>query len=164
MKTLAILAVVTSVCSLVLAAVALERSNRVQEQGPGSLRVSRVEVVDAAGKTRVLLSAESGGQAGLSLYDAAENPRVGLAVGNDGIPQLLMKDAAGKGRLALVVLPSGPGIGWSDATGKVRTSLGMADDGRTALSMKDAAGTQRLALGLSPDGSPGLTLRSHQGR
>lgn len=61
---------------------------------PEVLRARRIEVVDAAGRTRISLGTAPDGTSWLGLQDAAGEIRAGLAVFPDGSPRLTLWDAA----------------------------------------------------------------------
>jgi hypothetical protein len=111
---------------------------------PEVLRAQAVEVVDAAGKTRIALHVRQGvavvrladrvGQsriefavfpdeyAGVQLSDGAGRPRIRLSVDSGGAPALWLFDALARHRLGLKVLSDGgPRLWLLDATtGQVR--------------------------------------------
>jgi hypothetical protein len=83
---------------------------------PADIRVHTIQVVDAAGRTRVGLGLGSDGPA-LTLYDAAGKSRLGLIVTSDG-PRVVLSDAFEAQRLLFEVGASGmPDFTLSDSIG-----------------------------------------------
>ncbi len=108
---------------------------------PETLRARRIEVVDAAGRTRIGLGTLPDGSAALSLADAAGRVRIGLGTFPDGRPRLSLMDAAGRERIGLGTLPDGsPGLSLADAAERTRIFLVTLPDGSPVLSLWDAAG------------------------
>jgi hypothetical protein len=112
------------------------------------VRARRLEVVDAAGKTRAGLSLGPDGGPRLLLFDASEKPRATLSVDSKGSPRLLLSGEAGKTRASLSVGPDGsPRLFLFDASEKLRASLGVESNEGPRLHLYDAAGGTRATLG-----------------
>lgn len=109
-------------------------------------RVVAAEVVDAAGRTRAMLSTGHGGAISLNLLDEAGHLRA--ALGQDaGGPTLSLFDAAGKRRLDLRV-----------GGGNVPQLLLLDESGnRRVEASVDAAATASLGA-ISADGAPRAVL------
>jgi len=102
---------VVSIATVVVLGVAVQAISQ-----PEVLRARRIEVVDTAGRARIVLGVLPDGSLGLGLWDAAGRPRIGLGVAPDRSPALGLSDAAGRPRIGLVVLPDGsPVLGLWDA-------------------------------------------------
>lgn len=87
---------------------------------PAEIRARTIQVVDAAGRTRV-----------------------GLDVGSDG-PALTLYDAAGKSRLGLTVTSDGPRVVLSDAFEAQRTLLEVGASGMPDFTLSDSIGFQSI--------------------
>lgn len=87
---------------------------------PAEIRARTIQVVDAAGRTRV-----------------------GLGVGSDG-PALTLYDAAGKSRLGLIVTSDGPRVVLSDAFETQRTLLEVGASGMPDFTLSDSIGFQAI--------------------
>jgi hypothetical protein len=87
---------------------------------PTEIRVRAIQVVDAAGRTRV-----------------------DLGVGSDG-PALTLYDAAGKSRLGLIVSSDGPRVALSDAFETQRTLLEVGASGMPDFTLSDSLGFQAI--------------------
>lgn len=68
------------------------------------IRAQRMEVVDAAGKARVVMMTDNQGTAGVAVLDGDGVNRASLTVTKDGTPTFYQNQPAGKG---IVVTPSG---------------------------------------------------------
>jgi hypothetical protein len=107
---------VLSVATFVLLGVAVQQA----VSQPEVLRARRIEVVDAAGRLRILLGVLPDGTPMLGLSDAARRLRIGLAVHPNGLAQLTLGDAAGRTRISLALLLDGtPSLFLQDAAGRV---------------------------------------------
>lgn len=86
---------------------------------PEVLRARRIDVVDAAGRIRIMLAVTPDGSV-LAFSDAAGRQPITLGVLSDGSSALGFADAAGRKRIMLGVLSEGsPGLGLLDAAGRV---------------------------------------------
>ena len=83
---------------------------------PSVVRARTIQVVDAAGHTRIDLGVGFSG-ASLALYDSAGKSRLGFIVASDG-PKVVLSDAAEHDRASLEVSASGlPDFVLSDGAG-----------------------------------------------
>ena len=81
---------VLSVAVVVLLGVAVQQA----VSQPEVSRTRRIEVVDAAGRRRILLGIDPDGSPVLALWDTAGRPRILLSIRPDGAPGLSLWDAA----------------------------------------------------------------------
>ena len=109
------------------------------------VRATSLQILDAQGKPRILLSAD----AGLGLLDAEGRPRAVLSVDGDGPalalygetsrngvildvrhdgPALTLRDPQGQNRAVLTVLAEGPGLILADDKGTTRAALVQRND------------------------------------
>lgn len=127
---------VVSVVVVVLLGVAVQQAVSQTEV----LRARRIEVVDAAGRRRIILEVLPDGTSGLSLWDAAGQARIALTVLPDGPPSVGLGDGV-LSRILLTVLPDGtPGLSLRAAAGRTGISLSLLPDGSPLFSLQDAAG------------------------
>lgn len=153
-------------------------------QGGEALTVSQVNLVDAGGMLRGVLSArDERGQASLAFYDADGRTRARFGVGPQGDPELELGNAAGEARLAAAVtgddalLTVGderqahgvlgaaagvPLLSFGDGR-QARMQLQMGEDGRPSVVLAGADGQRSAALSMDGDDAPLLTLY-HAGR
>lgn len=112
---------------------------------PGSrtLRAHQLVLTDAAGNTRVKLSAMDGKVPRLTLYDAKGRPMLSL-VGGGSQPGLAISDMTGKTRVMLGGLS--PNLAFYDDAGNTTVSLD-GDALGSRLLFFDGAGKMRVHLG-----------------
>lgn len=137
----------TALCILAVSALVIAC-----EGGPGSrrdgdvadlVRAKRIEVVDANGKSKVLLLADQQGGI-LALNDGGGNPRVSLAASSEkaGL-EIFGTAAAPNGQpspvAAFTAEEGGASVAFSDQKGQMRTSLGFFKDAGW-LAIMDEAG------------------------
>ncbi len=171
-----------SFCGGALATLLL--GGQVEAQSPRAVTTSQVNLVDADGVLRGVLSArDERRQASLAFYDADGRTRARLGVGPQGDPEFELRNAAGEPRLsagvtrddgllivgderqAHGVLGSAEGIPLlSFADGRqVRIRLQMGEDGRPSVVLAGADGQRSAELSMDSDDAPLLTLY-HAGR
>ena len=153
-------------------------------QGGEALTASQVNLVDAGGMLRGVLSArDERGQASLAFYDADGRTRARFGVSPQGDPELELGNAAGEARLAAAVtgddalLTIGderqahgvlgaaagvPLLSFGDGR-QARMQLQMGEDGRPSVVLAGADGQRSAALSMDGDDAPLLTLY-HAGR
>ncbi|MBM3500865.1 MAG: hypothetical protein FJX74_19575 [Armatimonadetes bacterium] len=113
-------AVVGWVVSIATVAVLVVVQQVVPQPEPEVLRARRIEVVDAAGRARIVLDTAPSGSPVLILLDAAGRGRIALDVSPGGTQMLIFWDAAGRARIGLRVGPDGtPTLGLYDAADRV---------------------------------------------
>ena len=153
-------------------------------QGGEALSASQVNLVDAGGVLRGVLSArDERGQASLAFYDAQGQTRARLGVDPQGEPALELRNAAGEARLAAAVtrgdalLTVGDERAAHGALGasagvpllsfgagqQARLQLQMGADGRPSVVLAGADGQRSAALSMDSEDAPLLTLY-HAGR
>lgn len=126
------------------------------------LRARAIHLVDAQGRGRVFLGADSSGPPRLQFFDEAGNIRVALSVTGFG-PVLGFTDAAGKRRIGIAVGSDGaPSIELSDSAGLRRIALSLR--GGSTLIFADSVGRVRIGLTILGDGSPALHLLDGAGQ
>lgn len=153
-------------------------------QGPAAVTTAQVNLVDAGGTLRGVLSAQDeSGQPSLAFYDADGQPRARLGIGADGDPALDLRNAAGEPRLAagvtrddalLVVgderrthgvfgsVAGLPLLSFADGQ-QSRMQLQMGEDGRPSVVLAGGDGQRSAALSMDSDDAPLMTLY-HAGR
>jgi hypothetical protein len=162
---------VLSVGTFVLLGVAVRQA----ASQPEILRARRIEVVDAVGRTRIILAvfpegpADPGGPR-LVLGDAEGRARIILAVfpeGPVGGPRLFLSDVERRVRISLGVPSDGPSFSLSDAEGRTRIGLDVLRErsfagvivGGPSITLNDAERWPRISLRVHPDGSPHINLQ-----
>ena len=153
-------------------------------QGGEALTASQVNLVDAGGMLRGVLSArDERGQASLAFYDADGRTRARFGVSQQGDPELELRNAAAEARLAASVtgddalLTVGderqahgvlgaaagvPLLSFGDGR-QARMQLQMGADGRPSVVLAGADGQRSAALSMDSEDAPLLTLY-HAGR
>jgi len=91
------------------AGVAAARLGGQESKAPPTVKASRFELVDGAGRTRAVLGVSKDGAPELDLRDAEGRPRVLLVLDRDSLPVLLFKDAEVVTRARLELDASGAG-------------------------------------------------------
>ncbi len=107
---------------------------------------SRLELVDAAGKPRLILSVAPSGAAGNTMLDADGKERLGMNVGEVGEPDIVLRG----GRVMLF----DASVACIDAGNKPRSNLDV-----NGLNVWTATGDAHLSAVLSAAGRPTLTLK-----
>ena len=174
--------VAASFCGGVLASLLL--GTPAGAQGPESITTAQINLVDASGALRGVLSAQdASGRASLALFDAGGQTRAQLGIGPDGEPTLELRNAAGRPRLSagvtgddtLLVVGDeqqthgvfGSAAGaplLSFAAGRqTRMQLQVGQDGRPSVIMAGADGRRSAALSMDSEDAPLMTLY-HAGR
>jgi hypothetical protein len=153
------------------------------ESKPPELRVSDLQLVDSAGKTRLRLALEPDGQPSLKFLNAAGNAQLTLALPNSGEPEIQLSHANGTEQLALRLTNGNlPWITFNNSKGVTVADLGLNSYDAPSLEMSsgdeqrhldlrfDESGDfgfyayspdydTRVSLGMDPDGKPTLALR-----
>ena len=157
---------------------------RAEAQGQGAVTTAQVNLVDASGTLRGVLSAQDeNGQVSLALFDAGGGTRARLGIGPDGEPLLELRNAAGQPRLSagvtgddtlLVVgderrthgvfgsAGGAPLLSFADGR-QARMQLQVGSDGRPGVVMAGADGQRSAALSMDSENAPLVTLY-HAGR
>ena len=153
-------------------------------QGPEAVTAAQINLVDAGGVLRGVLSAQDeSGQASLSLFDAGGRTRARLGIGLDGEPALELRNAAGQPRFSagvtggdtlLVVgdeqrthgvfgtAAGAPLLSFGDGR-QARMQLQVGQDGRPSVVMAGGDGRRSAALSMDSEDAPLMTLY-HAGR
>ncbi|MDX2170690.1 MAG: hypothetical protein SF182_26695 [Deltaproteobacteria bacterium] len=103
---------------------------------PTEIEVTKLTLVDAAGKPRAALAIAGG--PGLRFYDPNGIPRGGLSIDASG-PSLAFSDADGTPRLELAINTAGVGFRLFDADRRARAALALAQ-GKPLMAFTDADG------------------------
>ncbi len=154
---------------------------------PTVLRARSLEVIDDAGRARIVLSADSvpgepeaqPGVSGLWLLDAMGRPLASLSSAPNGysslsfndpirplqfgtfsLDGLILSDTNGRGRIQLI--PDGLSL-W-DKGRRMRILLALQSDGGAGLTIFDAMGLVRTALDVDHHERPGLGLFDRAGQ
>ena len=153
-------------------------------QGTDAVTTSQVNLVDAGGALRGVLSArDERGQASLAFYDADGQTRARFGVDPQGDPEIELRNPAGQARLAAGVTGEDallivgdereahgvlgaaagvPLLSFGDGR-QARMQLQMAEDGRPSVVLAGADGQRSAALSMDGEDAPLLTLY-HAGR
>lgn len=128
------------------------------------VQTNRLLLVDRENRSAALFSVVNG-QPHLQLNDAKGQLRVVLTISEEGTPVLALQGSKGKGGIALGVAPDGSSrLETTDETGKVRTELTTSAEGSTRLAFLDQEGKTLIAL-LGPGKDvPTLVLSDETGR
>ena len=131
-------------------------------QGPQSVTAAQINLVDAGGTLRGVLSAQDeNGQASLALFDAGGGTRARLGIGPDGEPLLELRNAGGQPRLSAGVTGDDPLL----VVGDERRTHGVFGSAGGAPLLSFADGRQaRMQLQLGQDGRPGVVLAGADGQ
>jgi hypothetical protein len=134
------------------------------ERAP-TLKVERLEVVDAEGNVRGEFGLDEHGGGRLWVTGAAAGAKAGLEVTKSGHPGLTLRNAAGKAQLIASLPDSGPLLVLADAEGQVAGSLSFRNEnGTTLLGMRRPGEKHyRAVLTVMEDGRPYLRLRGEDG-
>jgi hypothetical protein len=134
------------------------------ERAP-TLKVERLEVVDADGRALGVFGIDENGGASLSVAKALDGPKAVLSVTKSGTPGLALRNAAGKAQLIASLGESGPALVLCDPKGDTLASLTSRNqDGTTLLGMKlPGEERHRAILTVMKDGQPYLRLRGPDG-
>jgi hypothetical protein len=105
---------------------------------PGVVKATRFELVDAEGKSRVVLSADRA--VWLSFLDSKGIERMALGTEGNGMPEIAMMDQKKMAKVMLLVSPVGTGLMISDGKNNTRLSAGLEKDDTPLLNLFDAKG------------------------
>ncbi len=107
----------------------------------GTLRTSRLEITDNAGKVRGPLAIAKDGQPFYALYGQNGNARMVMSLGDADIPVFTMNGTAGHDIIGMSVnADDSAAINFSDKADKVRGSMAIEKDGLFAVERSDANG------------------------
>jgi len=152
---------------------------------PGAITTEQVNLVDASGRLRGVLSAEDDrGMASLTLFDTAGRRRAMLATDGEGTPTLELYDQADELRIHAAIQSGAPVIvvnGDNDRRAIIgaltgsptlsfvdgqlsRAQVGLSARGLPTLEMVGPGGQQQISLMVDGEGQPLMTLRDENGR
>lgn len=114
------------------------------------VKAKRLEIVDDAGFTRMVLTTVDGKRPSLTLADEKGNFRAWLFLSENGAPNLVLVDSP---RFALL-----------DEAGEVRSAQRLDGAGAPIFTQLDSAGRVRSILQLSQEGTPSIELYDTSGR
>ncbi len=103
---------------------------------PKVLQVRRIELVDHAGRMRLVLDTAQEGAPRITLYDEAGMPRLGLAVSPEG-SSVTFLDADGRDRLSLAAHQDVTFFDLQDRAERSRARLSVDGDGTSRLVLTD---------------------------
>ncbi|HZT43344.1 MAG TPA: hypothetical protein VFA07_14335 [Chthonomonadaceae bacterium] len=108
---------------------------------PKVLTAQELHLVDASGKTRVLIAVQSDGNPGIALLGKDGKIRAALRVRPDGGVALSLHDPDGNNRAALDTLPDGSSsLMLTNKSGKGGVGMVVLPSGKAALTITDADG------------------------
>ena len=106
-----------------------------------TLRTSRLEITDNAGKVRGLLAMTKDGQPIYAFYGQNGKARMIMTLGDADVPVFTMNGTAGHDIIGMSVnADDSAAINFSDKADKVRGSMVIEKDGRFAIELSDVNG------------------------
>ena len=109
-----------------------------------TVKTKRLEIVDDAGATRIVMTTIQSGRPSLTFVDKDGKDRAWLFLSEDGSPNLILID--------------NPRFVQMDKNGEIRAVQRLDKDGVPIFSLMDSSGKIRTVIRLDNDGSPVLEL------
>jgi hypothetical protein len=137
---------------------------------PETLAVKELTIVDAEGRTRIVMGMKGGGPS-LRFRDAEDRARATMgfvpsaAEGKPTYWGMYLVDAQGNPRVLSALQDSGGGSSLQvrDNLGAIRFVAGFTDQGNGGITLKDAQNRQRFYLGCPPDKGYSMGLVNEEG-
>jgi hypothetical protein len=98
-----------------------------------TIRVQRLELVDAKGRQRIVMQVMDDGTAAVGFADKSGRMGLLLTMDDKDTPKVIVRDPNGGSNAGLVVLDGEPAFATTDASGRIRSLLRTDTKGATSL-------------------------------